>query len=508
MMKLTKLPTFLILFIIQLAFAGGLHAQSKKAIKEIIEEVEKAMKERDPEVMKGLISEDFTIGVYGQDKWDLLIDGILKAYPEIEDITYLDKKKEGDVTLAAVEVIQKDGKKKPGNMAINKEGQLLYLDLFDQLYGLDRYSDRGLVATVPFEMKKQKLWIKVKVNNSDELLNFVFDTGADGMALNPAVAEKVNLKNVQDRQTAVVGGKTEVKFSRGNTVHFPEGLSLKNQNLVVFPGMDEGMDGIIGGGVLRQYSTKIDFDKGVIELYDFNSYKPSKDAIALEMDYNTGLPVIPIHFDLENKEEQQEAQIVFDTGAGYSLIFFGPYVGKHGLLEGFQPDYHSVNYSMGMATPIEVGSLESLRVGNTELKEVMVSLQKHDPAKGNWTDNSGSFGLELIHKFNVTLDVLHRKLYMEPNQYFETPVDFYLGGLIYHFTNDGKLVVKQVVRGSSAYREGIKEGDEILMLGGYSVEELKQDGNIKSLKMSGESTVTIRISSGDQMKQLKLSRGI
>ncbi|UZD21137.1 retropepsin-like aspartic protease [Algoriphagus halophytocola] len=483
-----------------------LSAQSAKEIQKSIEGFETAMKARDFEAMKSLIAPGFMVGVYEGDTKDYLLKGILKAYPEIDEVAYLDKTNKNGLTLAEVIIKEKSGKENKGNLAFNSDGLLEYVDLFDRLYQLDRYSDGGLIASIPFEMDEGKIFIELKLNNNPDFLEMIFDTGADGMALSPSAAKRMGINNTQDHESAVVGGKTNVQLSKNNTVHLNDSLVMENQNLVIFPGMSGKADGIIGGGILRNYTTRIDFDKQVIELYDFNSFEAKKDAKFLPVDFNSGLPVIPITYFLDNKDKELTANMVFDTGAGYNIIFFGPYVGKENLEEGFKAKFYSTNYSMGMATPTKMGYMDYAKLGDHKLENLLISLQAEDPDKGKWNTDAGSFGLELIKKFNVTIDRLHQRLYLEPNKNYERPTDFVLAGMVLHFNDEDELEVNQVIGGTNASSEGIKPGHKILMINDFNAEDLLIVENRFELINEENEEFTLRIQTNDQMRQVTVSK--
>ncbi|MBD8487755.1 aspartyl protease family protein [Echinicola sp. CAU 1574] len=478
-------------------------AQSKKQLEQGVGAFEKAMISRDAEAVKELLAPDFMIGVYDGDEMNYLLEGLVKQYYAIESITFQGNKKHGELVLANVKIQLEKGEEITTNLAFNKDAQLTYVDLFDGFYDLDRYSDHGLVATIPFVMENNKIIIKATMNDSEKVLRFIFDTGADGMALSPEAAEEVQVKHIRDHETAVVGGKTTVKFSSGNTVHLAEELSLDKQNLVIFPGMDSQVDGLIGGGILRKYTTQFDFDRKVIELYDFNSFQPNPEAAVLDVDFSSGVPEIPISYYLANKEEELTAEMVFDTGAGYSMIFFGPYVGQEQLSDGFEAAFHSTNYSMGMATPIQIGYIDYARIGDHKMENILVSLQQYDPQNKDWITSSGSFGIALIKKFHVTIDRLHKKLYMEPNQVFAKPSDFAIGGMVLHFNEDDELEIKQVIQGSAANREGLKVGSKITMIDDFTSEDLLSDG-LGQLLDKAAGSITVRVLYGEQMMQLDL----
>ena len=85
------------------------------------------------------------------------------------------------------------------------EYKLLYTDIFDQLYGMNRYKKSVLIAKIPFEVQDGSIILTVKVNNSQRPLKLLFDTGADGMAITKALADSVGIKATRQQSTSVCG---------------------------------------------------------------------------------------------------------------------------------------------------------------------------------------------------------------------------------------------------------------------------------------------------------------
>ena len=76
------------------------------------------------------------------------------------------------------------------------------------------------VASIPFEFRNDQIVVKLKINDSDRVLNMLFDTGADGVGMKKEVADAIGLKESRKQQTQVVGAITEIVISSGNTLRF------------------------------------------------------------------------------------------------------------------------------------------------------------------------------------------------------------------------------------------------------------------------------------------------
>lgn len=127
------------------------------------------------------------------------------------------------------------------------------------------------VATIPFEMVNGSIVLKVKINQSSKTLRLLFDTGADGMAVDQSLADSLGLKITRSNNASVVGGNMKIEVSDGNDVQLESGFVLKNQGIAIFPQMRDHLDGLIGNTMTRRYITKVDFNKYELSLYDFDN---------------------------------------------------------------------------------------------------------------------------------------------------------------------------------------------------------------------------------------------
>lgn len=75
------------------------------------------------------------------------------------------------------------------------------------------------VARIPFESHNGTIIVTVKLNDFPRPLKLLFDTGADGMAVDQGLADSIGLKITRTQKASVVGGSMDISVSTGNTVH-------------------------------------------------------------------------------------------------------------------------------------------------------------------------------------------------------------------------------------------------------------------------------------------------
>ena len=436
-------------FLLLLVFSFTAKSQSPA---ELVKTLESAVKQHDPSIIRPYLSADFRVHVYVMPQAYGILANIFKS----------------DKVLGKFEY----------DLALDSLGKIKRIKYLDQLYGLDPEKESVLVATIPFVFRDKKIIVKMKLNDSPRVLNMLFDTGADGVGMKKETADAVGLVETRKQQTSIVGASTEIVISAGNTLKF-DSLQIKNQNIGIFPSYLDDLDGLFGANFLHNYITYIDFDNSVIRLYSLGSFKYPEGGSFVPMVYGTGLPGIVSKVKL-NSGKEITGKFHFDTGAGYPLILFSPFVGKNDLEKDFKIQSRSVNNSFGHQTPTVLGIFDHLQIGKFSIPHFTGTLQSSD-GKENWTvSGDGSLGMDIIKKFNCIINVLDLKIYLIPNKSFTDPLDFWLGPVMFGVKN-GNLVVRSIVPGSLPGID-LKQNDGISSINGKEVKDLCDINSILQLE--------------------------
>lgn len=298
------------------------------------------------------------------------------------------------------------------------------------------------VARFPFESKNGTIILSVRINDYPHPLRLLFDTGADGMAIGQALADAIGLKVTRTQNASVVGGHMEIRISGGNQIHIAD-FVLKNQSIAIFNELGAENDGIIGNALVKNYITRVDYDRKEILLYNFDDYDDEKGGTRVPVNDEDRL--ISISGTLNIKAEQPcEGKFVFDTGASYNLICFRPFVKQNRLLvSGFKSEYSGATTSMGVTTPTFSGKAASFSMGPMPaMRQLPVTLMAGGGQSESWDPgHDGSIGVRLISRYNFVINLQKKELYFKPNHSFAYPQDFVLGGFLFGFTLDGDLEV-------------------------------------------------------------------
>jgi predicted aspartyl protease len=382
-----------------------------------------ALKNKDFALAEKVLAPDFSISAATLPGARSLLDMILQNRKiESVELKTTDMQEGADTTLVKVDFILQDGRNQESIVALDKENRILFIDYFDRLFGQSRYYKSSLVETIPFKREMESVILSLKLNDCGRPLSFLLDTGADGMAIRKSLADSLGLNISRTQNANIVGGQAQVNISSGNIVHLSDSLTLKNQNIAIFDKVRGGLDGIIGMNLVKQYITKIDFDKEQIEFYSFGDYQYADGGKTIKVSIPYNLILVPSELNIVGKKSIA-ANFIMDTGANYHLIAFSKFVRKNRLLlTGFKPESQGSTVSLGHATPVFHGRAYELKVGDIVQNDIPVTLQAgaSDSSDSKRNIPDGSIGIQFFSNYNLTIDLLRKEIHMSPRKQVNT----------------------------------------------------------------------------------------
>jgi len=366
------------------------------------------------------------------------------------------------------------------------------------------------VATIPFEVVHGSIVLKIKINNHAKVFNLLFDTGADGMALDKTLADSIGLKITRSNNASVVGGSMKIDISGDNDVTLENGFVLKHQSIAVFPQTGKDLDGIIGNTMTRNYITKIDFNKQELSLYNFEGYEYEKGGTIVPITIPAGLFIIPGNIEIVSGKSSS-GNFVFDTGASYNLICFRPFVKQNRLLvSGFTSEYHASTVSMGISSPTFNGKANSFSFTNMPvIKDMPITLMAGGGQNESWNPGfDGSIGMGIISRYNFTINRKKNEIYFMPNYTYAYPQNFTLGSYLLGFNLKGQLEVVSTIRPLPPNETQLEKGTLINQINGGNTADLLKDAKKLALlkKLPANSPVTFIYTIGKVKKTLTLTK--
>ncbi|MGJ1432367.1 retropepsin-like aspartic protease [Sphingobacterium spiritivorum] len=457
---------FMHLLCLNFAFAQQEH--------KLVQQIRQAFKDKNSANLKVALAPSFSVAGNTQEGALRYLDHILSSYPA-QDVRFLSIKKQDSGHRIAIEISKTDKSTIQTALYTDSADRMLYLDLFDQLYGMNRYQTSRLRAKIPFENHEGTIILSVKINDFKRPLRLLFDTGADGMAVSQQLADEIGLKVTRQNNASVVGGNMQIQVSDNNTI-FLDTLKLSGQGIAIFPEMHRETDGIIGNSLVKRFITKVDYDKSELLLYDFGNYQYEQQGHSIPVEMPAGLLIIPGNLEIR-PGKSYTGNFVFDTGASYSLICFRPFVRTNKLLvSGFRPEYQGTTASMGMVSPTFTGRSHSFSFSHLPaVPNLPVTLMAGGANNENWKPEfDGSIGVRLISRYNFTINLQNREIYLEPNHLYPYPQDFSIGSYLFGYDSDGTLRLLSLV-GAEDEKVKLTTGEAISSINGIAAHSFLKD---------------------------------
>ncbi len=394
---------------------------------------------------------------------------------------------------------------------------LLILILFStharsQLYDLE--IKRGIKKVdIPFEYENNFIIIKVIFNDVFPL-KFIFDTGAEHTILTRR--EITDLLQINyERRFVILGSDLSTELY----AYLARGVKLSIHNLVALNRsilvLDEdyfrfeeyggiNVQGIIGADLFRRFVVKIDYKRRRITLYDPAHFTPPKGrvtTIPIEMHRNKPYLLAPTNIS----DTTIQAKYLLDTGASLSLLL---YSNTHPAFE-LPPKYIRSKIGMGLGGYLQgfLGRIDKLEMGEFTLDGVITNFQEVPPDLDSTflNDRNGIIGNQILNRFEVTVDYINEKLYLEPEKNFKKKFQYDKSGLIVAASgaNLNVFTVVDLIAGSPAEQAGVQIGDEIKSINGLPASFLHLFDITKRLQKRAGKRIRLIIKRGDERLRIK-----
>ncbi len=470
-MNLSKIFFLTIFLSGAIACNAGAKKNSEQEAKviETLQNYKQCLMERNKELVAAVVDDEFRVGVYQGSYANYMFNVFLSNVDAPDSIYWEQIQWEEQQPTCEVHYIYKNDTL-ASRVTFSEKGKLLFSDLLDQKgFGVNRRGEAKFVASFPFQIKNNKLILSARLNNTDKVLNMLFDSGADGMALVKNLQEECGVKISSTQMTNVPGGQMRVERSDGNLLML-DSINIAQQSLVLFESIGPGIDGLIGGGsFFRKYITAFDFDNQRITLYEQGQFDVPETYQSCDLTYENGVPTVPFYIYKDDKVLRSD--FIFDTGAVYEAILFGKgmhELAKDSILKIIIPEFYSYNRSLGHQTQTAIGKTDSISFANISFANTYLVMESYDK-KSARHNVMGSIGIKSLSKFNWIVDLIAYKIYSAPNKRTNLPMDFVLEGYLAGYQKDQLTILNPVVKQSNPQ---LQVGDIILSINKIASDEL------------------------------------
>lgn len=474
--------------------------QSDSEIASTLQKYRQCLLESNPGLVPEITSAEFRLGIYQQPIAGDLFSKFVKLGQAPDSIHW--ETIEGEKLQRHCTVNYFKGNRTiTSEVHFSENGKLLFSDWLDwQGLRFQRRAVSSYVASIPFQFYQNKVIIKARLNDADTTLNFLFDTGADGMALRTDLQSKCGVRITRSHVANIPGGQMETKLSENNSLVL-DSLTIPGQSLVLFDFMGKGIDGIIGGSnFFRQFITEVDFDQQVIRLYKHGGFLPPPSYKSCKMTYANGVPTVPI--DMYKGDRHIQSEFIFDTGAGYEAILFGSgmkQLDKDSIAQQIPALYYSLNYSIGHQAKIAMGIADSVRFANMTFENLNLGMEPYNEANHGRHNVLGSIGIKTLCRFNWIVDLTAYKIYSCPNSKTNLPLDFYINEYLFGYIGNKLYAIRPLRNEKNQSAATIKQWDCILEIDGLAPEQLTVE---RLMQIRQKNQILLRISRQGEVLEL------
>jgi Aspartyl protease/PDZ domain len=318
------------------------------------------------------------------------------------------------------------------------------------------------LATIPFELYGNQIFVRVRVNNSGPFW-FVVDSGAGGWIVDRAHAGRLGLRLEQEtaQGTGAGSGSYDVSYVKdvsfsisGFTIPVPliGVIDLSNNRSQI----GREIEGLVGYDFFEKFIVEIDYEAKIIRLFDPKTYHYSGvgETIPIAVDREARNPFLTAEITVQGAAPQSR-KLLIDTGSNDTLddsfvaMSTGP---KREAVSGV---------GLGKEFKSTVGTVSRVRLGAVSFENV------HAGAGG-----VALVGGEILRRFTVIFDYAHGHMILEPNEHLKDAFLWDASGIVSLrlVPESGKFLINSVLQGSPASEAGLREGDLIQSIDGLSAD--------------------------------------
>lgn len=339
------------------------------------------------------------------------------------------------------------------------------------------------------------LLLRTRVNNSEPLWFVLDSAGGSGFIINRSLADSLGLK-LRGRATSTGAGENsfDVTFANNTRIALP-GVELPPQTVAVVslsslePFAGHSLDGVLGFGLFGRYVVEIDYAARKVNLYEPQSYRYSGSGTRLPLTIEGSHFYIPARVVISGRNAF-EGKFMVDTGAPMTtLIVNRPNVERYGLLSSLRKKVLDNSApGLGGETKQILSRASMIQLGGLTIHQPNISLSQD--AEGVLASPSfdGLIGGELLRRFKVIFDPLHKQLILEPNAHFTEPYEHNMSGLSLNAEGENFRIIRvhRIIEDSPAAAAGLREGDVITTINGQPASSFSLERLYQMFKQEGQ----------------------
>ncbi len=291
---------------------------------------------------------------------------------------------------------------------------LRFLGIKSSLYN----SSGDRETTIPFQLINNRPVIKIKINDKDEPLNFVLDTGSGISVISRETAKKLKLKPVAKGGLArAVGGdgKFEIVYGFLKTINIGE-VKIRNVPVYIreFHNASDEIDGYIGLSLISKFLTTVDYGTSTFALKKKQPKQNDGDPEEV-----LSLPLRLTSSGFLSGEVQLEGinnplNFIVDTGASVSVISHD-IAGVKEISQFVRNEKMNVIGAAGITQNVSSFLLPRVSFGKHSRESIMaIALDLNLINEASGFEQSGILGGNFLKNYSLTFDFTNSKVIFVP----------------------------------------------------------------------------------------------
>ena len=300
-----------------------------------------------------------------------------------------------------------------------------------------RILDEKKKITIPFRQINNLLFVDLKVNNVN--LTFLVDSGVSETLLFSLENKEVTFENVEKVRFTGLGGSEYIEGikSSKNKVFVDKNFADDNHEIYIILNEEFNfsshvgipVNGIIGYEFLKNFPTKIDFNKHLITIYNRKHYnnKIFRNFEKLPISIESKKPYYIA--EIQQTKEFFPAKMLIDLGNSDALWLFP------NRIPNFNYNKPNIDDFLGRGFNGDIygkrSRIHTIKLGNNTLNEPIVSMPSNESVQSmNFVkDRIGSIGSDILKRFTVIFDYKNSNFYIKKSKRVKDPFKFNMSGL-------------------------------------------------------------------------------
>jgi hypothetical protein len=331
--------------------------------------------------------------------------------------------------------------------------------------------DGGRSKTIPFELVRNLMVIKVNINNKGPY-NFALDTGVGYMLItDPALLDSIKIPN---KRTIKINGFGEGDgFEAYLTPPLKvdiDGLISNNVSAAIFKKDAFGLSnysgipihGLIGYEFFNKLAVKISFNDSTLRVSLPKDMRFYKKASKIPLSIEEKKPYLITKVTFADGSEKQ-SKLIVDLGAGH-------FISMENVENKTAIQKKSINANLGMGiNGLISGTLSRIKeveLGAYKVKNVIAAFPEDSArTRGLAVPRDGNLGIGLLKKFDLIIDYPDSAMYLKPRSTYRRTDEHDMSGLVYYadvLDEYQHIIIYQVETGSAGEAAGLQPNDEIV----------------------------------------------